>query len=324
MIAKCKTISHGKEMINYAMRDTKMELFIASNMVMGKTPDEIFEEMEAVNRYADRCKNKYLRFEIGIAPRDEGILKPEHLTYIATEFAKRMGLENQQWIACTHKDTDNLHIHLVANRIGIDGKTYNADFVSNRSAHAAEMISRDIGLTIAKDVQREKEYVKTKGDPSRQAVKIHLQKIAYESLGNCKNPIEFITRMGKQGVNIEFVRNKKGKVYGMRFNDEGYTFKASEVGREFGLRTLYNQYGYRTEDQKSFSSVPKYHPKLESQPIPIAQAVSETLLQTHETTSEVLSAVFGLLDVNNGSTPDQRDEPLWKAQLRKKKKGRGM
>lgn len=77
--------------------------------------------MEAVNGYNTRCRNKYLRFEIGIAPQDEPKMTTATLTEITREFAERMGLVNHQWIACTHRDTDNMHIHLIANRIAING-----------------------------------------------------------------------------------------------------------------------------------------------------------------------------------------------------------
>jgi hypothetical protein len=98
MIAKCKAISHGKEMLNYAMRDSKMKFVVACNMVMGQTADEIFQEMEAVNSCGSRCKNKYLRFEIGIAPQDEKQLSPEHLTHIVEEFINNMRLFVKQTI----------------------------------------------------------------------------------------------------------------------------------------------------------------------------------------------------------------------------------
>ena len=203
MIAKCKAIAHGAAMIAYAMRESKMENMVASNMIMGTTPEEVFAEMEAVNQYANRCKNPYLRFEIGIAPKDEKRLTPQDISLIAEMFAAKMGLENHQWIACTHKDTDNLHIHLVANRVSIGGEVYKTDFVSNRSAKAAEEISRELGLTIAKEVKAEKEYRKRGEKPDRTAKRYVLRKIAYEALRQSHSPKELFANLNKQGVVVE-------------------------------------------------------------------------------------------------------------------------
>jgi len=39
------------------------------------------------------------------------------------ECGKQLGFENNQYIAIHHIDTDHQHIHIVANRVGFDGKT---------------------------------------------------------------------------------------------------------------------------------------------------------------------------------------------------------
>ena len=76
-----------------------------------------------------------------------------------------------------------MHIHLIANRIGIDGSVYDTTFLGNRSARIAEEISRKIGLTVANEVQRQKEYQNRYADPKREAAKAELRRIAYEELG---------------------------------------------------------------------------------------------------------------------------------------------
>ncbi|MDR1517091.1 MAG: relaxase/mobilization nuclease domain-containing protein [Dysgonamonadaceae bacterium] len=98
-----------------------------------------------------------------------------------------MGLTDSQWIACTHKDTGNLHIHLIANRISIDGAVYQTDFVSNRAAKTAEEISRKMGLTIANEVRRTKGHQKQKSTPKRYEAKKRLQDIAYTEFRNRDN-----------------------------------------------------------------------------------------------------------------------------------------
>lgn len=49
-----------------------------------------------VNRHNERCKNKYLRFEIGIAPQDETKLRPGDLLNIMRSFANKMYLGEHQ------------------------------------------------------------------------------------------------------------------------------------------------------------------------------------------------------------------------------------
>ena len=77
--------------------------------------------MKLIGDYNSRCKNKFLRIEIGIAPQDEPRMTFKTLNRLALLFAKQMRLDDHQWVAVTHKNTDNLHIHIIANRISLGG-----------------------------------------------------------------------------------------------------------------------------------------------------------------------------------------------------------
>ncbi len=39
-------------------------------MIEGDNPADILQEFEMVNQHNYRCKNKFMRYEIGIAPQD--------------------------------------------------------------------------------------------------------------------------------------------------------------------------------------------------------------------------------------------------------------
>ena len=48
----------------------------------------------------------------------------------------------------------------------------------------------------------------------------------------------FLYELYKNGITIERMKNKQDKVYGLKFSYTGQSFKASEIGREFGYRSL--------------------------------------------------------------------------------------
>lgn len=251
MIGKGKAIAHGSNAINYAMREGKMDRIVGRNMIESDSPADILREFEMVNQHNYRCKNKYMRYEIGISPRDIDKLKPGDMNKIARTFAKKMGLQNHQWIACTHKDTGKPHIHLIANRIGIDGKVFDTTFMSNRSAKITEEISKEMKLTVAKDVHKQKDHQQAYADPARQLTKEKLQKIAYYELFKNDSLEGFLHGLDREGVGIEPAKNKQGKTYGIRFNYEGYTFKASEIGREFGFRSITQNFSFSEKENQS-------------------------------------------------------------------------
>ena len=247
MIGKCKAIAHGSTALDYIFREGKLGSRLAFHNPCSRDPKTIYEEMKVVSDYNSRCRNKFLRIEIGIAPQDEKRLPVSELMGIAHLFAKRMGLDNHQWVAVTHKDTDNRHIHIIANRISLYGEVYDTTFVSNRAARVAEEISREKGLTIAKEVKAERKHQKEKSNPTREQTKKEVQQICYSLLDKYRDTgitghSMFLYELNKNNIAIERMKNKQGMVYGLKFSYCGQTFKASEIGREFGYRSLQKKF----------------------------------------------------------------------------------
>ncbi len=104
-----------------------------------------------------------------------------------------------------------------------------------------------MGLTIANEVRAQKTHRETHTDPARQQAKERLQRIAYSQLATNRTLAGFLHGLERQGIGIEPAKNKQGNIYGIRFSYEGHTFKASEIGREFGYHSL----------AKNFSSSPE-------------------------------------------------------------------
>ena len=48
----------------------------------------------------------------------------------------------------------------------------------------------------------------------------------------------FLYELNKNGIIIDRMKNKQGNVYGLKFSCAGQSFKASEIGREFGYHSL--------------------------------------------------------------------------------------
>ena len=337
MIGKCKAIAHGSTALDYIFREGKLGYRLAFHNLCSREAKTIYEEMKVVSDHNSRCRNKFLRIEIGIAPQDEKKLPVSELMGIAHLFAKRMGLDNHQWVAVTHKDTDNRHIHIIANRISLYGEVYDTTFASNRAARVAEEISREKGLTIAKEVKAGKKYQKTKASPTRDQTKQQVQKICYALLEKYKGTgitghSMFLYELNKNGIAIERMKNKQGNVYGLKFSYAGQSFKASEIGREFGYRSLQKNFeptekkelhaaGYQlVPPSRSSISRDNDTPRVQN---PIG-AVADAIVGAAD------EVVEGLGDLITPSTHgDDYTEAAWQRKLRnqanrKKKRGRGL
>ena len=353
MIGKCKAIAHGSTALDYIFREGKLGSRLAFHNLCSRDPKIIYEEMKVVSDYNSRCRNKFLRIEIGIAPQDEKKLPVSELMRIAHLFAKQMGLDNHQWVAVTHKDTDNRHIHIIANRISLYGEVYDTTFVSNRAARVAEEISREKGLTIAKEVKAERQHQKAKTNPTREQTKKEMQQICYAQLDKYKGTgvtghSMFLYELNKNGIIIERMKNKQGNVYGLKFSYCGQTFKASEIGREFGYHSLQKNFETtnKEESRKPHQTIQEPIEKKE-QPDTGYQLVppSRSSISRENDTSQVQNPIGAVADTIVGAadelmkglgdliTPstqsDDYAEAVWQRRLRyqanrKKKRGRGL
>ena len=352
MIGKCKAIAHGSTALDYIFREGKLGYRLAFHNLCSREPKAIYEEMKVVSNYNSRCKNKFLRIEIGIAPQDEKKLPVSELMRITHLFAKRMGLDNHQWVAVTHKDTDNRHIHIIVNRINLYGEVYDTTFVSNRAARVAEEISREKGLAIAKKVKAERKYQKTKASPARDQTKQQVQNICYALLEKYKGTgitghSMFLYDLSKSGITIERMKNKQGKVYGLKFSFGGQSFKASEVGREFGYRSLQKNFEATKKEEKKMLHQPVQEPtENNKQPNVDYQLVPKSrssISRDNDTPPEqnsigavdtIVSAADELVEelgdlITPSAQGDDYAEATWQRKLRnqanrKKKRGRGL
>jgi len=159
----------------------------------------------------------------------------------------------------------------------------------------------------------------------------------------------FLYELNKNGITIEHMKNKQGKVYGLKFSYEGQSFKASEIGREFGYRSLQKNFeGTNKEEQKKprqtiqepiekkeqpdtgYQLVPKsrsYIPQASEETPQIAQAISTMADAAISAVDEVVEGLGGL--ITPSAHGDDYAEAAWQRRLRnqanrKKKRGRGI
>ena len=353
MIGKCRAIAHGSNALEYIFREGKLGKTLLFHNLCGTTPKEIYEEMKMVNDYNTRCRNKFLRIEIGFAPKDEPRLNLISVRNLASNFAGRMGLTDHQWVAVTHKDTDNMHIHIIANRISLYGKVYDTTFVSNKAARVAEELSRKYGMTIAKEVKAKRQHQKAKANLTREQTKQQIQKICYALLEKYKGTgitghSMFLYDLNKSGVTIERLKNKQGKIYGLKFSYCGQTFKASEIGREFGYHSLRKNFEPTNKEETNkphqaiekvtekseqpdtgYQLVPKssYIPQASEETPQIAQAIGTMADAAISAADELIEGIGDLITPSGHG--DDYAEAAWQRRLRnqanrKKKRGRGM
>ncbi len=77
-------------------------------------------EMEAVAVLSRRCKDPVYHLIVAYAKGERPTR--EQVVSDAERLLKAIGMERSQYVLAAHQDTDNYHAHVIANRIGPDGK----------------------------------------------------------------------------------------------------------------------------------------------------------------------------------------------------------
>lgn len=241
MIAKAKSIRHLSASINYAL--SREQAVVLDKNIVAQTPTEVAQEFQVFQALNQRCARNSLSFVISPTIKDGQDLSQEQLVSINQAFLKQMNLQEHQYIAFVHDNTQHKHIHLYVNRIDQQGRAYNDQFISNRAARAAEGIAQQMGLQTAKAVQQVKHTEKKRQHPEMKAIQALAQKsLDKPAVSTVAQFVEVFNKAGAaQGLRAEAYCNQQGALQGLRFYAGQQRFKASEIDRSLAKQALERQ-----------------------------------------------------------------------------------
>jgi hypothetical protein len=325
MIAKGKSISHLSASIQYALHSE--EAAILDKNIVAETPHEVAKEFKLFQELNERCERNSLSFVLSPTIEDGKKLSDEQLENINRSFLEKMHLQDHQYIAFVHKNTEHKHIHLYVNRIDYTGKAYDDQFISNRSAHVAEGIAKEIGLQTAKEVQKVRRKERQVDHPEMEYIK-QLAKItlAQREVDSVSKFISFFNEAGSEaGFRTEAYNNKNGAFQGLRFYAGEHKFKASEIDRSLSKQNLEHTLE-RQLVEDTHREVVLAHSKQtqqaaqEMENIPQEKSIfhKSEMAQTFDLISTLLSANPGQIDPQMKQEPDPHEEER-KKKLKKKK-----
>ena len=251
MIAKATAIQHGQAMTNYATKNNRADIVKTNHLSEGLPPMGMWDEMVL---HQSLFKQKYakkpieltsIRFELSPSEEearnwtmedwqrclDEFIHEIDNISNVnhigkrkgkAATSVKPTNIANSQYFAALHRDSKSgiPHLHLVVNRIDMNGNLNDVKFIGERAVMAAKAINLRHGW--------------------KDAMNIRQERIA-EMSAACMNVLRsmssfdwnvYANSLKAKGYSIELIRDKseQAKVHGYRFKFGRSTIKASELG----------------------------------------------------------------------------------------------
>jgi len=188
---------------------------------------EIVQQFEEVRRLNMKLSKPVLHISLSLAPGEK--LSKDKLMEMCQDCAKEMKFENNQYIAVHHRDTGHQHIHIVANRVGYNGRTVSDSNSYQKIASYCRKMELKYGL---QKVLNPKRFL-SRSEREMPRVDARMEQIKNEigqALKESGNYAQFENKMKQKGYQvikgrgISFIDDKKVKV------------KGSDIG--FSLQTI--------------------------------------------------------------------------------------
>jgi hypothetical protein len=242
MKAKVERGSGFRGVLDYAFGKGDAE--IIGGTMSGRDPRELAAEFGLSRAARPDVLKPVWHTSLSLPPGDT-LSAPEWDT-IVSDFMQGMGLGDHQYIAVRHHDTDHEHVHIVASRIGLDGSLFLGKWDAKRAIKLTADLEVRHGLTVTKGLEdgpapvatptkREVEMSLRTGDaPPRVA----LQQIVDTALETPGSIFDFMDRLEAAGVGVRANVASTGKMSGFSFEWQGVPFKASDLGKAYGWKSL--------------------------------------------------------------------------------------
>ncbi|MFK8731368.1 relaxase/mobilization nuclease domain-containing protein [Escherichia coli] len=260
-----KTGKSFKNRVDYILKDDHD--FICSNMASDyNNVSDLTDEFKIVSSFRQDIKKPVFHAFLSL-PKNEH-LTDEQWQEIAKDYLKEMNIniEKHQYICVRHNDTDQDHIHIVANRIGLDGSVWHGQHSAFNTIAACERLEIKHGLTITKGLKGQKSDVSapTKNEieqalrTGEKPARIVLQNALQAALVGKPDLSTFVERLQAVGIEPRFNVASTGNVAGVSFSVGDVAFKGSQLGKKYSWNTIKNKviYDKNRDDElvRSFSA----------------------------------------------------------------------
>jgi len=236
MIAKISKGGSFRGALNYVLGKGRAEL-IGGNMA-GETARELSSEYGRIRQIKGDIEKPV--YHVSLALPEGESFTPEQWQTVASDYLSQVGMDpsTHQYIVAQHHDTTHQHVHIIANRISLDGKLFNVFRDQIKSRDVCRRLEAKYGLTEvssekktyrAKTTQRERQMNKRTG---RDSEKIFVQEKlnAIFADGEKLTPQELSMELEDNGIVMIPNVARTGKVNGFSFQYAGRSYTGSQVG----------------------------------------------------------------------------------------------
>ena len=235
MIGKLKKGCSFGGCIRYVTGKDEAKILASDGVLLG-TNTEMAQSFELQRQLNPKIKKPVGHIALSFKPEDKPRLTDELMAKIALEYMQMMGITDTQFIIVRHHNTDNPHCHIVYNRINNEGKFISDRNDYRRNEQVTKALKSKYGLTYGTD----KSKTNTRKLRSSERAKYEIHNAVKDALKVADSWQKFKNELAKRGVCLELVYKDKErtKVQGIRFCKDGYSFKGTQISRDYSFGKL--------------------------------------------------------------------------------------
>lgn len=174
---------------------------------------------------------------ISFKPEEAVRLDSEKMKAIAQDWLKGMNLDKTQYAVIRHTDTDHPHFHIIANRVGNDGQTISDSHNYVRSQKLLRQLEQKHGLSVVQEKKQE-HRLSLDNVPEPDRTRIGLRDEVRGLVASARSLEELRQEAQAKQIKMEIGINQAGQPVGVRFEQNGYRFKGSELDRGLSMAKI--------------------------------------------------------------------------------------
>jgi len=225
MIIKTKIGKSFGGCVRYNLEKEKAEVLYTEGL-REDTPAHMTDDFNFQRKANPELGKAVWHTSISFAPEDE--VTDELMMSVAEDYAKKFKLE--QYAVIRHNDAGHAHFHIIANRVGYDGKTISDQYCAARGVELSRRLEKKYALHHQEGKRLEKTHKEKLHGKDK--AKYEIYEAVQKELPKSKSMEDLQTKLKPHGVNT--VINEQG----LSFSKGAQHFKASAVDKNFGLKTM--------------------------------------------------------------------------------------
>ena len=258
MIGKVKVNQSFGAMCRYVLQEQapgKGAEVLAAHGVRTDSAEHMAADFDTVRAMRPGLGKAVLHVALAFPVEEKEKVTNEVMGRIAQDYLKGLKIdpENTQWAVVRHYDKDKTHphMHLVVNRVDLNGQTVSDQFIRSRSVDVCKGIEQEYGLIVADQVGR-KQALEIGPTPAQAKATTPKEEQSAEwsrarqdigralgyTAGQAHSFDELREALRPRGIELELTRRKDGSPAGVVFAQDGHRVKGSQVGREYSAGNL--------------------------------------------------------------------------------------